>query len=358
MIASIEPADASSSMPADVLDLRGLTAVAGFVDQHCHGGGGGSFTSADPAQIRRAVDFHAAHGTTTIVASLVSGAREALVQQIAALAPFVADGTLAGIHLEGPWISQRHCGAHDVSALRPPTPSEVDELFGIAPGAVAMVTIAPELPGGMNAIERIVAGGAIAAIGHTAADIETTRRAIDAGATVATHLFNGMPKFDHRDPGPAGALLADERVAIELIADHHHVHPVAIDVAAHAAGDARTVLVTDAIDATGQPDGRYVLGDVDIEVRGGVSRVVTSGSLAGSTLTMDAAFRGLLSAAGVSMSTASAAASANPARLLGRGDRGALAIGKRADIVLLDPANQLAGVMRAGEWVVAPTLLH
>lgn len=353
-ITGIEPA-AAAALTGDILDLHELTAVAGFVDQHSHGGGGGSFTSADPGQIQRAVDFHAQHGTTTIVASLVSASHSSLVRQIDALAPFVANGTIAGIHLEGPWISERHCGAHDRAALRAPALDEVAELLSVSPGAIAMVTIAPELPGAMAAIEMIAAAGAIAAIGHTAADIPTTLRAVDAGATVATHLFNGMPKLDHRDPGPAGALLADPRVAIELIADHHHVHPVAIDIATRAAGIERTVLVTDAIDATGEPDGRYVLGDVDIEVRDGVSRVVATGSLAGSTLTMDGALRGFLSATGASLGDASAVTAANPARLLRRTDRGAVEVGKRADIVLLDSQHQVAGVMRAGEWVIDPS---
>ena len=323
--------------------------LPGFVDLHCHGGGGASYTSADPEQIARVVAIHRAHGTTTSHASLVSASYDDLERQIRALIPFVDDGLLRGIHLEGPWISHRYCGAHNPETLRSPASHEVARILAVGEGRIAMVTIAPELPGAIEAIGVIVEAGAIAAIGHTGADGDTARAAIDAGATVATHLFNAMPPLLHREAGPVGVLLSDPRVTVELIGDGVHLDPEVIALSMSAAGG-RAALVTDAMAAAGVGVGSYLIGDMRVVVTDGVARLRDGGSLAGSTLLMDAAVRRAVRLADRSLVEASAAASLAPARAMGLADRGLLAPGQRADLVGLDEEQRVTHVLRAGEW--------
>jgi N-acetylglucosamine-6-phosphate deacetylase len=336
------------SPPGDPIHAPVL--LPGFVDLHCHGGGGGSFTSADAQQIAVAAATHRHHGTTTLNASLVTARYDDLVRQIQALIPFVDDGTFHGIHLEGPWISRDYCGAHDPTALREPDPIEVARILDAAGGHIRMVTIAPELPGAIEAIRIIVSRGAIAAIGHTGADGDVARAAVEAGATVATHLFNAMPPLLHRDAGPVGVLLADPRVTCEVIGDGVHIDPevVALALSAAAGGGA---LVTDAMSAAGDGDGSYRVGSLDVVVRDGVARLRHGDSLAGSTLLMDSAWRRAVRLADRTPSQASAAASAVPARAMGLADRGRFEVGQRADIVALDDQLQVVRVMRGGAWV-------
>lgn len=331
------------SVPVEVV-------LPGFVDLHCHGGGGASFTSADPTQIALAAATHRAHGTTTMHASLVSAPYDDLRRQIRALIPFVDDGTLHGIHLEGPWICKDYCGAHDPSALRPPDPDEVVRILDVGEGRITMVTLAPELPGGLEAVRAIVERGALAAIGHTAADGDAARAAVDAGATVATHLFNAMPPLLHRDAGPVGVLLADPRVTCEVIGDGVHLDPDVVALALSAAAG-RGALVTDAMAAAGAGDGDYQVGSVGVRVRDGVARTRDGGGLAGSTLLMDSAWRRAIRLADRTPEQASEATSLAPARALGLADRGRLAVGQRADLVALDAELQVMRVMRGGEWI-------
>ncbi|WP_406693194.1 N-acetylglucosamine-6-phosphate deacetylase [Saccharopolyspora sp. ID03-671] len=335
------------------IELSGSWLVPGFVDIHCHGGGGGSFTSLDPEQTQAAVGHHRAHGTTTMLASLVSAPIPELVKQITALTELTAEGLLAGVHLEGPFLSHARCGAHAPEALRAPERDDVRQLLEAGRGAVRMVTLAPELPGAREAVRQLVDGGAIAAVGHTDADADQVLAAVDAGATVATHLFNGMRPLHHREPGPVGALLDDGRVDVELICDLVHLHPTIARIAATHAGADRTILVTDAISATGAGDGTYELGALPVTVVDGEPRLA-DGSLAGSTLTMDAAFRNLVRDCGLSVPAAVAATSTNPARRLGLTEVGEIRPGAAADLVVLDDDLVVQGVMRRGRWLAEP----
>lgn len=337
---------------ATVTDATGSWVVPGFVDIHTHGGGGAAFTSDDPAHVRRVVDAHTAHGTTTMLASLVTRPVPELVEQVAALAELVQEGLIAGVHLEGPFLSAARCGAHDPAILRPPDPVSVDALLAAGRGTIRMVTVAPELEGAVPAVKRLVDAGVIAAIGHTDALADDVVPAVDAGASVATHLFNGMRPLHHREPGPIGVLLDDERVTVELICDLVHLHPTVVRLAARHAGAGRTVLITDAIAAAAAGDGVYDIGGLEVNVTNGVPTLAGGGSLAGSTLTMDTAFRNLVQSCGLGVLDAVAAASTRPAELLGLGNvTGRLAPGYAADVVLLDDALHTTSVMRRGEWV-------
>ena len=336
-----------------VVDLGDVLLVPGFVDLHCHGGGGASF-GADAAQSLRAVDAHLAHGSTSVMASLVTGPADRMAGEIAALTELVDDGSLVGVHLEGPWLSSAQCGAHDPAQLRPPSPSEVDDL--VSPPAVRMVTIAPELDGGLEAVRRIVGHGAVAAVGHTDAPYPVAVQAVEAGARQATHLFNAMRPLRHRDPGPALALLERDDVVLELIRDDVHLDPALCRWLDHSVSENRIVAVTDAMAAAGSSDGRYVLGDMDIGVRDGVARVAGTATIAGSTATMDRLFRTVAGSTpgDLALQRAVLQTSANPARVLRRDDLGAIVDGARADLVVLDPRTLVVRrVMRSGAWVPA-----
>ncbi|MFC4858912.1 N-acetylglucosamine-6-phosphate deacetylase [Actinophytocola glycyrrhizae] len=351
-ISAIGSGEPPARPDAEVTDATGSWVLPGFVDIHCHGGGGAAFTSADPGHVRQVVDAHTAHGTTTMLASLVTRPVPELVEQVAALAELVQDGLVAGVHLEGPFLSAARCGAHDPAILRPPDPVSVDALLAAGHGAIRMVTVAPELEGAVPAVKRLVDTGVIAAIGHTDALAEDVVPAVDAGASVATHLFNGMRPLHHREPGPIGVLLDDERVTVELICDLVHLHPTVVRLAARHAGAGRTVLITDAIAAAAAGDGVYDIGGLEVNVTDGVPTLAGGGSLAGSTLTMDAAFRNLVQSCGLGVLDAVSAAATRPAELLGLGNvTGRLATGYAADVVLLDDALRPTSVMRRGEWV-------
>jgi N-acetylglucosamine-6-phosphate deacetylase len=325
--------------------------VPGFVDMHTHGGGGHTFTTADPAEARGAAAFHLRHGTTSLLASLVSGPFEQMLAAAAAYRPLVAAGVLAGIHYEGPYLSHARCGAQNPQFLRDPSMEELTELIAVAGGTLRMVTIAPERAGAIEAIKLLAAHGVVAAIGHTDGSYEEILAGVAAGATVATHLFNGMRPVHHREPGPIVALLDSPTVTCELIADGVHLHDGSLAFAAHAAGPGRSALITDAISATGMPDGEYDLGGQPVAVTDGVARLTRDGSIAGSTLTMDAAFR-RAAGAGLSIVDVARMAATTPAQAVGLGDEvGALIPGHRADLVILDDQLRVQRVMRAGKWL-------
>ncbi|MER8067493.1 N-acetylglucosamine-6-phosphate deacetylase [Streptomyces sp. NPDC094034] len=337
------------------LDLSGHWIVPGFVDLHNHGGGGASFTSGSVDDVLKGIRTHREHGTTTLVASTVTGEMDFLAHRAGFLSELVEQGELAGIHFEGPFISPCRKGAHSEALLRDPDPAEVRKLLDAARGTARMVTLATELPGGIESVRLLAEHGVIAAVGHTDATYEQTVAAIDAGATVATHLFNAMPPLGHRAPGPIAALLEDERVTVELINDGTHLHPAALELAFHRAGADRVAFVTDAMDAAGFGDGRYELGPLAVEVKEGVARLVEGGSIAGSTLTQDIAFKRAATVDRLPVEDIVRAISANPARLLGVYDKvGSLEPGKDADLVVLDEEFSLKGVLHKGEWVIEP----
>jgi N-acetylglucosamine-6-phosphate deacetylase len=354
VIDAVGPGDAPQQRGLAATGLHGHWVLPGFVDMHVHGGGGASFTEGPADDARRAAEFHRRHGSTTIVASLVTAPLAGLEARAAMLARLAGEGVLAGIHLEGPFLSAARCGAQDPRHMVAPDVAAFERLHEAAAGHLRVITLAPELPGAAGLIKAAARGGVTVAVGHTDATADITAAAVDAGATHATHLFNGMRPLHHREPGPAGALLDRSEVTCEVIADGVHLHDIAIRLAARAAGPGRLVLITDAMAAAGMPDGSYRLGSARVNVTGGVARLAAGdepGAIAGSTATMAAVVRHAI-AAGLPVTEAAAAASTTPARVLGLGDRtGALRAGLAADLVVCDEEFGLLAVMRHGEWL-------
>ncbi len=338
-------------------ELGAVTVVPGFVDTHLHGGGGANFTTASRAATSTAVAMHRRHGSTSLIASLVTADPDELLREVGELAVDVHAGEIDGVHLEGPWLSTLRCGAHQPSLMRDPDPAEIDRVLAAGGGTVRMVTLAPERVGALGAIRQIVDAGAVAAVGHTEATYGQTREAIAAGATVGTHLFNAMRPIDRREPGPVVALLEDSQVTVELITDGVHVHPAIYRQVTRSVGADRVSLVTDAMAATGMADGVYRLGPLDVDVVAGVARVAGTDTIAGSTATMDRVFEFAVTHSGrprdEALLQAVRQASLNPARALGLPCNG-LAVGAPADLVVLDGALAVTGVLRRGSWVVDP----
>lgn len=325
------------------------TVVPGFVDQHVHGALGVDFGTADEAGARRAAAHHHRAGSARLVASVATASTPSLARALGVLSPLVGEGVLDGVHLEGPWLSATRRGAHDAGLLRSPEPAEVEALLEAAAGALRMVTIAPELPGAIDAIRRLVAAGVVVALGHSDCTAEQAHAAADAGATVVTHVFNGMRPLHHREPGLAGAALTDDRLAVELILDGQHVSRDAAEIARRASSG-RLVLVSDAMAATGWSDGRYAIAGSEVVVADGVAMLADGSSLAGSTGTVGEGVARLVGEHGVALQEAVRASSATAAASLGLVGAG-LAPGDRADLVVLDDRGRTVRVMREGRWL-------
>jgi N-acetylglucosamine-6-phosphate deacetylase len=333
------------------VDLGGGWLLPGFIDLHVHGGGGFDF-AAGPAELAAGVAFHRSHGTTRTLISLVTAPVARMCEQLRWIAALVESGPqpaghVLGAHLEGPFLSHARCGAQHPAHLLPPDPQILAELLKAGQGCVRSVTLAPELPGGLDLIDRLVGEGVVAAVGHTDARYAEAAAGFARGATLLTHAYNGMRPLHHREPGPVAAAL-DAGATCEVINDQVHVHPAAVRLIAHGS----VALVTDAIDAAGRGDGQYRLGGQEVVVAEGQARLADNGALAGSTLTMDAAVRAAVSEVGLPIAAASVAASGVPARVLGLGDRcGAITAGLDADLVLLDGEFRVRRVMAQGAWV-------
>ena len=260
----------------------------GFVDLHCHGGGGYNFTDANIENIRAAIQFHTANGTEKLIASLVTAEIAELKKELARLIPFYQSGELSGIHLEGPYLSKVRCGAHDPKLLKAPEIEEIASLIGFGEGAIKMITFAPELPGALAAIEFTANQGVIAAIGHSDGTYQDALDAVNAGADLVTHFSNAMSKLKDGEQTFATALLHNSSLPLELIFDYVHVERSELQEIYDYAKE-RIILVTDAMAAAGQPDGKYFIGDLEVVVTDSVARLSSNNALAGSTLTMNQA---------------------------------------------------------------------
>ena len=270
--------------------IIGGTLIPGFIDIHCHGGAGSYFSNA--SRVQDVLKVHREHGTTGIIASLVTESIEDLKVQIAALVQFYKSGQILGIHLEGPYLSHARCGAHEPSLLINPDVAEIKELLEIAKGAIAMITIAPELPGAIEAIKYLSAAGVKVALGHTNGDFKDAAAGTNAGASIVTHFLNAMSK-ELTEGSISSFVLVDERLSVELILDGHHVPFTTASEIIRAICN-RVMLVTDAMAAAGGSDGTYAIGKLEVKVEDSVARLTSNNALAGSTLTMDQAFHNVI----------------------------------------------------------------
>ncbi len=330
----------------EAVDLAGRWITPGFIDLHGHGGGGEDYGTGD---LEAALAAHRAHGTTRAVISLVANPVKVLDEQLARIAVLAgADPRVLGSHLEGPFLAPTRRGAHAAEMLIHPDPATIDRLLAAAAGTLRQVTIAPELPGGLDAVRQFVDAGVVVAVGHTEADAATARAAFDAGATLLTHAFNAMPGIHHRSPGPIVAAFDDDRVSLELVLDGLHVEP-SVAAIAFASARGRVALITDAMAAAAAHDGTYRLGALDVDVHAGVALIAGTQTIAGSTLTQDVALRFAVEQVRLPRSVAVAALTATPARILGLDLRlGLLAAGYAADVVVLDDEFTVHAVWAGG----------
>jgi N-acetylglucosamine-6-phosphate deacetylase len=366
VITSVGEGAPGNGVPGAVIDLGARIVAPGYFDVHVHGGDGAQVNGEDVADVVVSLEqmarFHARYGTTSILATTVSDTPERLRTTVEGAAEVVKAGgvaggsTVRGIHLEGPWIARARMGAHHPDAIRLPDVAELASLVAASGGCIRMVTTAPELAGSSQLIAAARQAGITVAIGHTEADYETTLNAIEAGARHATHLFNAMPPPHHRRPGAVTALLLDDRVTLEVVADLEHVHPAVLALAARCA-PRRIVAVSDAVPAAGLEPGTYEIGRLQVSVAAGrVSLASDPSTLAGSVLTMDAAVRHLVGVVGMPLDAAVASASATPAWAAGLGDSGLghLRAEAPADLVVLEPDLSVAATIVAGLPVYDP----
>ena len=348
---------AGITLPAGGLEIRATdkTATPGFIDIHIHGAGGHDVMEATDAALRAVTRKVAPFGTTSLLATTVTArpddtcrAAEGIARFITQQHAFLDPGAeVLGIHLEGPFISSVRRGVHPVEWIQLPSVDLLQRFLQAAAGNARLLTIAPEVLGAAPCMEAALHAGLIVSLGHTDADYEQTRFAIAHGARSATHVYNAMRPFTHRDPGVIGAVLTSPEINAELIADGVHVEEGAIKLLLQAKGAERVTLVTDGLSATGMPDGKYMLGDLEITVSNGVCRNA-AGVLAGSTLTLDRALRNVVSF-GVPLGNAVRMLTLNPATLLGMEfKKGSLRVGGDADILLLDEGLRVTNVWMRG----------
>ena len=343
-------------VPAGIrrVDFPGLVLAPGLIDVHVHGGAGHDVMKEDPSGLATMERHMAAHGVTCYLPTTVTAPLDRTLAALESLGKIIRSRGVErdrarplGIHLEGPFISHAKRGVHPPNYLLPPSAEMLDRLWQASAGTIRMMTIAPELPGAIETIQRAQALDILASLGHSDSGYSDANAAIAAGASHATHTFNAMRALDHRNPGILGSVLTDNRVSADIIADGVHVDPAVVRLFLAAKGPERAVLITDAISATGMPDGRYRLGAFEVEVRG--DRCEHEGKLAGSVLTLDRAVRNIMSFAGWDLQRAIRLATSNPARLLGiSGERGSLAPGSIADLVALTPDGRIVQTIVAG----------
>jgi len=339
---------------ATVIDGKGRYLSPGFIDIHNHGNSGFDAMDATGKALEAMSDFHLRRGVTGFLATTMTNSREDTDKAIKNAADCaekkVYKGAgLFGLYLEGPYFCMEKRGAQPAKYIREPKPVELLEMLELSNGLVKIVALAPELEGACEAIRLLKSRGITVSVGHSNATFEEAMRGISSGATQATHLYNGMRSFNHRDPGIIGACLLDDRVFCEIICDGIHIHSSAIEIAVKMKGRDKIILISDAMRAAGLKDGKYDLGGQLVTVKGNDARLA-DGTLAGSTLTLDRAVNNMVKLAGVPLIDAVYMASLNPAKSIGVSDRkGSIEAGKDADLILFDENIDVSRVWISGE---------
>ncbi|MBC7264745.1 MAG: N-acetylglucosamine-6-phosphate deacetylase [Chloroflexi bacterium] len=338
---------------ATVIDAAGKIVSPGYIDIHVHGAAGYDTMDATPQAIQGMARFFASHGVTGFLPTTITAPQGAILAAIENAALCQREGTggarVLGVHLEGPYISPSQPGAQPPQYIRPADPQEYPQFF--AWDNIKLITLAPEIPENSAFIPYAVSRGAAVAVGHSAASYEELVDAVASGLTQSSHTFNGMVGLHHRQPGTAGACLALDEIYAQVIVDNVHIHPAVVKILVRAKGTKRTLLITDAMRATGMSDGEYDLGGQKVIVSRGEARL-PSGTLAGSTLTIDQAVRNVMMDAGLTFEEALPMATSVPAESIGLGDQvGSIAPGKAADIVLLTPDYRVVMTMVGGQVV-------
>lgn len=338
-----------------VIDLKGYMVTPGFIDLLVHGGNGAGFADADAnddQSVTKISDFFFQHGTTGMLASLFSKKMPLLKNDMDRLASYIENhpsSNIWGIHMEGPFINPLIKGAHKIEYLWEPNVEKWNELFESSRGYIKLMTIAPELPGNIDVIRAAAIQGVVPSIGHTLALYDDIEKAIDNGAAHVTHMFNAMRPFHHREPGIMVAALLKNELKIELIADGIHVDPIVMKLLHNIKGSGGIILVTDAIRASGMPDGDYHFMDQKIIVKE-KRAFLENGTLAGSTLTMEVAVKNMVQLVGVPLTDAVRMASLNGAKVLNlEHQKGILAVGKDADLVVMDEEFNVHATIYEGE---------
>jgi N-acetylglucosamine-6-phosphate deacetylase len=338
------------------LDLPYVTLVPGFIEPHVHGCGGFDVMNVTPESMNIISKTLAKYGTTSFLPTTVSAPPNVLekaVERLSRLIPTEVTGAKPlGIHLEGPFINVQKRGTHQSSHVRKPDPALLARWIQLSGGRIKLLTMAPELEGAPPTADRARNSNVIVAMGHSDATLSESLAAADAGTHYAVHTFNAMRQFSHRDPGIVGAVLSDDRIYAEIIADGIHVAPEVVRIFAKAKGASRIILATDATSATGMPDGDYALGSDRVHVQGGICRDA-EGRLAGSTLTQDRALKSLIQWSGLRLDEALRALTANPAEALSLEDRGHIEPGAFADLTLLDENLEVVRTYVSGKLVFA-----
>lgn len=351
-IIDIAPHSPAARAGSEIIDVNGLLIAPGFIDVHVHGAVGFDTMDATSEAIWAMGDYFARHGVTAFLPTTVSASAKDIksaIQNVVNTPPSSTGARHAGIHLEGPFVNHEYRGAQPPQHLRAANAEEYNSW--LESGQVRLITVAPEVDGVLDLIRIGTQANVEFALGHTSATYDQVLSAVEHGLRQATHTFNGMPGLNHRSPGVLGAVLSDDRIWAQIIVDGVHVHPAVVKLLIKAKGIERTVIVTDAIRATGMPDGDYALGDQIVHVQAGVART-DAGGLAGSTLTMDQALRNMLQFAGLSLAQALPMLTRVPAASIGLADRkGSVAPGFDADIVVLDESHQVRMTIVGGNVV-------
>ena len=333
------------------IDVEGRYIVPGFIDVHIHGAGGADAMDNTEEALRTISKFIAQHGTTSFLATTLTSSKETLKEVLEKIGKLqnenIEAATIFGAHMEGPYFDVQYKGAQNDKYIKPAGIKEIEEYLNVKPGLVKLFSMAAKGEGALESIKFLKENGVVVSVGHSGVSFEEVQAAVKAGISHSTHTYNGMKGFTHREPGVVGAVMLNDSVNAEIIFDKIHVHPEAVRLLIKTKGVDRVVCITDAMCATGLPDGNYKLGELDVYVRYGQARLISNDALAGSVLTMDKAFKHLIEL-GYSLFDAVKMTSTNVAKEFGL-NAGVLQEGKDADIVLLNPDYSVEMTIVKGE---------